>query len=295
MGTIRNLQLFSFGDFVNSQWRRAQGRIESRADNDLDAIMAAASWVEVLTWLSLGLEIGAYPNDEAQRLLGLSRASTEQCVRRYERELTDLLTPPILAALPEFFRRGRLSIAHSFEQPRKLIPVFSTACALASRMDYDAVGFAFRRTLILERDSFWIQCTEGPASFSSVDALLKMDDAVETLCPEVLIAGFIRSIEMMDQWAAAFETLRVDENIPIGDRSGLRRYIAQSTRWRMSLHEESTRARFLGVAKIVCEFLADASSVSISTTLDEEKFIQRVNQMVDTWNHDHELLLTAGV
>ncbi len=294
MTNNQNAQLFSLGEFINTIWDPTIRHPSEAEPTSPEHIMSVARSLEAVLWLILGIELRAYP-DTGYLLLEQSKSDIASMLA-YERELKTIIAPTQWLSLLQLTSGSKAGGDYRIEDPLACIPFFYTAIALADQMNRDVVGTAFQRALTLEREAAWQYFIQEEAHYQAVQSMLDQWETgeIKVLSTEALIAGCMRSIEAMSMWKVFFETLRNDQSITLRDRAILQRRIGHITRWRLALHEETTKARFLETAKLVCDLIAHECKVSDSNHLDKEIFMSHIGELLDRWNGDHEIPLSIS-
>jgi hypothetical protein len=289
-----NTENFEVAQFVNRNWTAARAAVTGAPPHSLDQVMATAQWVETIAWLQLGTELRMFPEAALHELLRVSRDELSTLLSEYGTQLGQFVPPALMIPIEGFASSGTVPPSHdTFERPRSLWPYLRAGRGLAQRGIKDRTAAAFQKALLLYADNQWSALFDGPLAVTSfVEMAARRDSLLNMESPEEALAGFVRTVDLMVLWQRLLGNVREDTGIEFGDRSTLIRRIGQATAWRVSLHEKTTRERFLDVAEHADKTIADLVALSpVEVSFHPSSFKERVARLTNEWLRDHPFYL----
>jgi hypothetical protein len=289
-----NTENFELAQFVNQNWTAARIAITDALPHSLDQVMAIAQWVETIGWLQLGSEMRMFPEAALHELLRVSREDLSKLLGEYGTQLGQFVPPALLIPIEGFASSGTVPTSmDTFERPRSLWPYLRAGLGLAQRGIKDRTAAAFQKALLLYADNQWSALFDGPLALASfVELAGRRDSLLNMESPEEALAGFVRTVDLMVLWQRLLGNIREDTGTEFGDRSTLIRRMGQATAWRVSLHEKTTRERFLEAAEHADKTIADLVALSpVEVSFRPSSFRQQVEQLTNDWLRDHPFYL----
>lgn len=299
MKILQDQRLFSLTEFL--VFSQAVGeRVEAEVPGSLMEITASAELAEAILWLQWGLDLDFYSPPEGYHLMRRMGDQLKPRMSRYARQLEELIPPALFLGLRAFVNGGDLM--HDQKRGNKtpvveIIPYFQMGLALARRMNGDLLGRQFRAQLVLASEENWKGTLENSLNIELVRRLYAGEVNAKELSAESLIAGYFRTLDAMALWGRLFETIRTDLATEPGLRSLASRTLGQITSWRLHLHEQVTKLRFKGVARIADGVLEYTAAVTSGQRLERSMSLsEQVDQLIRDWlsNHPYELSYGAG-
>jgi hypothetical protein len=302
------LQRFELVGFVQEHWiasmEKVQSSMEKIQDSTADAALtlALAEWIENLSWLQLGVELNVYLVETRDTLfreaLKLLRSAFTQERRQ---KLDQFVAAGILQWALTVLNNGIIDQPLDIfsKSAENLSPYFRAGLALAKLGSDDHVAIAFQEKLLFAPDNLWQGDLKGPLSLDVITSLVadrNFNDLSWTKTNEPvaehLVAGCIRTLDIMKLWDHLFQSIAEDHGLDEGEGAKIVRRMGQSTGWRLNLHSELVKIRFQRIANLVPAVINDLARVSkLPVEIDQAAYAKDLKNLMDDWARKHPLVL----
>jgi hypothetical protein len=281
-----NQRLFNLGQFVNDRLKQAASAFEevisapqSRA-SEIEGFAARGEFHETLWWLTLGVDLGYFPDKTATLLFAHYRALISHEHERYIKlESNRLQTWQSEWSEKERLRNGLLSDLYGFDAPSEFLTEYQTALLISESLSKDPVAGACMRAVTFLSDETWFQMQHQKVLSERVYFLLtpRAQSKGQRLewDKNLLVAGAIQLLSHMETYKQFFEDLDAGTAGYPTDSNRFRFRVADLQAWRLNLQNSVTESRF--------HELIDASTALVDSEL------KRLGHELDDANHFHDV------
>ncbi|HEV3333226.1 MAG TPA: hypothetical protein VG096_19700 [Bryobacteraceae bacterium] len=258
--------------------------------------LARGEALEAIWWLHLGTELQYFPSSEAwtvfQPFSEIIDRDLHSHLGEYESSYSPRLRLWLLSALKQ---KDGFPVLDKFEVPLAWHNVFTNALMLSDYSFRDKVAQAFLSSVAVLDRLRWESTRDAIFSPEALRFLLQFDShSYPDVSPELLYAGFFRSLEHIRAWQQFFAELAIKHADLPQDRGHLRDRIAQIQVWRLNLRDDLVEERMQEMARAAQQLIVNEAAEG-PTNLDRAKIPElqkRIKELVDDWRRLHSFYLS---
>ena len=288
-----NGQLFELADFLHTRLKPAYSAFQPKD------LASRAELQEALWWLQLGADVGYFPAESVDLLVGHYSQPLKEDFDDYLKFQSYHFSPRLNDWLKTLLTSTDRASLDTFTETTGLRAQFQTALLVSSSLVDDEVTQSFLRGITFATEEAW-SLLKPPQTASEESRALLVGNGRLTVGrrpdSSVMQAGFFRTLEHMDLSKQFCDDLRSDPTATDKGRAILLRRLGGIQSWRLNFWNPAVETRFI-------ENIADSSS-AIKTELmaasGDLAFVDRfravATDLMKTWkdNHRPEQLLAVA-